>query len=272
MLIILPSESAGLLQRNTDAVLAHFRTWCSSNRLLINVSKTIYILFRREHLLSQPNFTFVIDNVTLENVSYTKFLGLHIDKNLSWSKHIEHVLKKLNSAYYVIRNLKPIVEEKYLLNIYYALVYSHIKYLILYWGQSKDIHRVFILQKRILRLIFSYQPLDSCRPLFKTRKILTVTSIFIYEAGMFVKKHLNMCPSCNYIHNHDTRSASNIYVDKYRLSLFKKSAYYACSTVYNKLPQQMKNISSPTKFRKEFLDFLYNKSFYTLSEFLDTRY
>ena len=161
------------------------------------------------------------------------------------------------------------MDVEYLLNIYYALAYSHIKYLILYWGQATDINRVFVQQKRILRLIYSYAPLESCRALFKTNNIFTVASIFIYEASLFVKNNLEIFHRHNSIHNHDTRFANNIYINNFRLSLYKKSALYTCSTVYNKLPVSIKNTNTLSKFKKKLRSFLCTHCFYTLKEFTE---
>lgn len=260
------AESTEMLESNANRLLALFYNWCSSNKLIINTSKTKYIIFHNRTTELQ-NISPQLNNILLERVPNTKFLGLYIDENLSWTTHVDYVVGKLNSAYYVIRNLKSIMDVGYLLNIYYSLAYSHIKYLILYWGQSKDINRVFVQQKRILRLIYSYQPLESCRPLFKTNKILTVASILIYEASIFVKNNPDKFSLHNSIHNHDTRSANNIYINNHRLSFYKKSALYTCSTIYNKLPEYLKAVNNLVKFRKEIRTFLCSNCFYTVNEF-----
>ena len=40
--------------------------------------------------------------------------------------------------------------------------------------QSKNVSRVFVLQKRILRLIFNMPQQSSCREYFKAHKIFTI--------------------------------------------------------------------------------------------------
>lgn len=266
--ICVTATSLKTLELNANKLLALFYDWCSSNNLIINASKTNYILFHNRNIDPQ-NFTLQLNTTTLGKVSSTKFLGLYIDQGLSWVNHIDHVLSKLRSAYYVIRNLKPIMDVKYLLNIYYSLAYSHIKYLILYWGQATDINRVFVQQKRILRLIYAYHPLESCRPLFKNNNILTVSSVLIFEACLFVKNNLDLFPLQNNIHDHQTRSAQQIHINNFRLSLYKKSAHYTCSAIYNKLPQHIKTANSFRNFKKLLHAFLSTNCFYTLKEFFD---
>lgn len=65
--------------------------------------------------------------------------------------------------------------------VYYAQVYSLINQNIVVWGQSPDLNRIFIIQKRILRLMFNIGNRDSCREIFKLHKILTVSSIYLYK-------------------------------------------------------------------------------------------
>lgn len=173
----------------------------------------------------------------------------------------------MNSAYFAIRNLRHVVDRKYLLNIYYSLAYSHLKYLIIYWGQATDINRVFILQKRILRLIFSLNPLDTCRTVFKGNNILTTACLLIYESAIFVKNNFTKFPLNNSIHKHNTRSANNIHLNTIRLATSKKSAVYSCSAIYNHLPKNITELVNFSKFKKALHSFLSANCFYNLNEF-----
>ncbi|KAJ8909787.1 hypothetical protein NQ315_011197 [Exocentrus adspersus] len=56
--------------------------------------------------------------------------------------------------------------------------YSHLSYNIVIWGRAASVNRVFILQKRIIRLIFGIPPRQSCRDCFIRNKILTLPSIY----------------------------------------------------------------------------------------------
>ena len=40
-----------------------------------------------------------IDDKSIKHLSSTKFLGVHIDENLSWNVHIETIAKKLHLAW-----------------------------------------------------------------------------------------------------------------------------------------------------------------------------
>jgi len=52
------------------------------------------------------NLKIGFDNNFITNSSYTKFLGVTLNNTLSWNNHIDLLMKKLNMACYIIRNVK----------------------------------------------------------------------------------------------------------------------------------------------------------------------
>jgi hypothetical protein len=89
----------------------------------------------------------------ISNSTETKFLGLIIDETLSWNQHIDQIATKLCSACYVLRNLKHIVPQSTLRTIYYAYIHSILSYGIIFWSRSANINKLFILQKKTVRII-----------------------------------------------------------------------------------------------------------------------
>ncbi|XP_049573464.1 ribonuclease P protein subunit p29 isoform X1 [Syngnathus scovelli] len=67
--------------------------WCRDNNLLLNVNKTkeIVVDFRKGHTQHLP---LTIDGAVVERVSSTKFLGVHISEDLSWSANTASLAKK----------------------------------------------------------------------------------------------------------------------------------------------------------------------------------
>jgi hypothetical protein len=63
-------------------------------------------------------------NKTTEEVLTTKFLGLQIDNNLNWKKHIEYIIPKLSSACFAIRTVTPVLKRDNLKLVYFAYFHS----------------------------------------------------------------------------------------------------------------------------------------------------
>eukprot|EP00061_Rhincodon_typus_P006084 g26341.t1 len=68
-------------------------TWCQDNNLSITVSKTkkLVIDFRKQNGGHAP---VCINDAEVETVEIVTFLGMMITINLSWSTHIEAMVKK----------------------------------------------------------------------------------------------------------------------------------------------------------------------------------
>ena len=67
-----------------------------------------------------------------------KFLGHHIDENLTWVHHMDHVNKKLVSANYALSRSKSLLPRRILNNIYRSLCESHLHFGSIVWGCAKQ--------------------------------------------------------------------------------------------------------------------------------------
>jgi len=93
------------------------------------------------------------NNKLISNVLSTKFLGLTTDSTLSWRTHIDHLITKLSTAYYVIRSIKSLISHKTLLLIYHSLFYTVMSYRIIFLGNSCHSIKSFQMPKRVIRII-----------------------------------------------------------------------------------------------------------------------
>lgn len=247
------ADSLKKLVRNADKQM---KEWCTKNRLILNSDKTVQLYFGSKL-------------TNLNTIHTTRFLGVCIDDNLKWNAHINQVCTKLKKAYYAILKLKSCMDQSTLLQIYYALAYSHIAYNILCWGKATEANRIFILQKRILRLIFNVKPRNTCKLLFKNYKLLTFINIFIYKCCCFVFQNRNLFPKNNFNHNYSTRQCNDYVINNHSTEKYKKSPSYSCVTIFNRLPTTVTTCNAYVKFKHRLKAYLCEKSFYTLNEFFN---
>lgn len=254
------------LQNKTNSILQAYQKWCHNNTLILNIDKTECVYFSQRRLPSED----LIKILPTENFSESvKFLGTMIDSKLCWDHQIKHICKRLNYAYFALRQLKSIFNIKSLINVYYALAYSHLSYNIVSWGAASSINRVFILQKRLIRLLFGIAPRDSCRPYFKNNKILTIHSIYILNTIKFVKKNLSNFEINSDTHSYNTRQGHLLKTSSYNTTLYKKSPNHAGIKMYNKLPPEIKTINSINKFTSCLKNFLAVNCFYSVEEYMN---
>ena len=80
----------------------------ASNKLVLNISKTKSIAFGTNHSLSsRPQLNLIINGVAVEQVDETKLHGNTLDFKLSWSKHIDSMVVKMESGLSVIKRCFP---------------------------------------------------------------------------------------------------------------------------------------------------------------------
>ncbi|KAL0170115.1 hypothetical protein M9458_034711, partial [Cirrhinus mrigala] len=110
----------GLISKRDEAdyrsEVSRLAVWCRDNNLSLNVEKTkeIVVDFRRAHIRHAP---LTINGASVERVSSTKFLGVHITEDLSWTNNTSALAKKSQQRLYFLCKLRrarapaPIMEE-----------------------------------------------------------------------------------------------------------------------------------------------------------------
>jgi hypothetical protein len=84
--------------------LTNIENWCLANTLVINYDKTIQIIFRAPNKkLNFNDFSLNLNNIPLQIKPDKKFLGITLDSNISFSKHIAELVRKLNLCLFMVR-------------------------------------------------------------------------------------------------------------------------------------------------------------------------
>ena len=130
-----PSNELSDVMRNFQAELKSISKWMRMNKLSIHPEKTEFIVIdhpRRQRKLPELQ-PFYLDNIRLKQFHKTKYLGLTIDDQLSWKVQYKSVRGKLAGGLASLRKLKDILRQSQLLNVYQALVESHLRYANVVW-------------------------------------------------------------------------------------------------------------------------------------------
>lgn len=266
--VVEAADSIAVLQDRLRNVVDKFTSWCRMNRLIVNAEKTILIQFFGRKRISTP-LRVAVDNIGVQPSESTKFLGVYIDNSLNWREHVNYVVKRMNTNFYIILQLKKVLGSKELIDIYYATVNSLFAYNITLWGNSTEAFRVFISQKRIIRLIFNIKTNESCRKTFKENHILTVPSTFIYKCLLLTKQKHSSLEKVNDNHSYPTRNGNILKTKQHRTSIYEKSASYTGIKLFNRLPENLKLIKNFNTFKFKLKKFLADKCFYSVDEFIE---
>jgi hypothetical protein len=135
--IIIHHPDSDYFQNYINDVFTGLNNWFKANKLILNFDKTNFMKFTTNNKTS-INLNIGYDNKTTEEVLTTKFLGLQIDNNLNWKKHIQYFFPKLISACFPMRTVTPLLKVDTLKLIYFAYFHSIMSKTVNFWGNSTD--------------------------------------------------------------------------------------------------------------------------------------
>lgn len=267
--MVVTARSVEELTVNCGLIMRDFCSWCHSNNLMVNISKTECLFFKCSNRSNHP-LTIKYDHETLTSKSVTKFLGVYVDGGLRWSDHVDNLSKKLSKSYFAINRVKNSLPLTSLFNVYYSLVYSNISYNIILWGNSTDAGRIFIAQKRIIRMMLGLGPLESCRPAFLKYRILPLPCIFILSCLIYVRDNISLMSKFSDHHSYGTRNDDMLCFPRHRTTKFENSPLYQGIKFFNHLPKNVKRLDS-RGYKKTVKSMLLKKCFYSVAEFLNDK-
>jgi hypothetical protein len=130
---------------------------------------------------------------------------------VNWRRHIERILPKLSAACYTIRKLSRVLNTDVLKIVYFANFQSVVEYGIIFWENSSNIGHVFLLQKKVIRIMLGASSRCSCRVCLKKLDILTLPCLYIYSLMLFVLKNMDNYQTNSSIHTINTRCKNQLH-------------------------------------------------------------
>jgi len=215
--MFIQSKDLNDMEKIMNNEITHIVEWLHCNKLSLNVDKTHTMLFTNNKNMYGRKNNICIDGVLIETVNKTKFLGVIIDNKLSWKEHITYICNKISKGIGIVRKVKDLLNKQTLLTLYYTFIYPYLTYCNLVWGRAANVHlsRLFLLQKRIIRIVCKTSFFAHSEPLFKTCKVLNIYQINKYITGIFMFKYDkgllpnifdNMFSRQIDVHSHSTRN------------------------------------------------------------------
>ena len=118
-----------------NAELRNFCDWLMSNKLSLNTKKSNFVVFhpyQKRASYNHPNISIFKNEknrfANLESKDYIKYLGVLIDKNLSWKFHVDAVANEISKIVGLIAKIRHFTPQRVLLNIYQVLIQPYLTY------------------------------------------------------------------------------------------------------------------------------------------------
>ena len=197
-----------------------------------------------------------------------KYLGVIIDSKLNWIDHITYVKNKVAKGIGIIRKASKLLNKKALLNLYHTFIFPYLIYCVEIWGCAKKTHLspLYLLQKRIVRIITFSDKMAHTDPIFKDLHVLPIDKLIHNRIGVFMYKIFyklqptiinNMYTQNLNVHTHNTRQKHHLHVSTGSSDFYTKSFYCSCILIWNDIMQNVDVSVSLFKFKNNYQNCIY---------------
>ena len=251
------------VQNTLQESLNDVSQWCEVNRMVLHPQKTksMTITTRQKRQRNDLRLSLYLDKTPIEQVSEHRVLGVTIDNEFRWHKHIDNVCKKVSRNLFLLFKLKHYVDSDARKLFFDAHVMSHINYASVIWrGASENCtKKLNSLHRRAIKLVSLENDLTTDEKI-SSLNILPLHKQFQYNLVVFMFKVINgKCPS--YLLKLLSRASSrynsiNYILPRTRVDIFKSSFTFSAPSAWNSLPLYCKNLTSISCFKKQVYKYL----------------
>ena len=259
------ASTINILNKELDVV----STWFCANMLSLNTKKTHFMVFHPPQV-KLSNYNIVLNGSTIAQTDSTKFLGLYLDSHITWKIHIDSICSTISKILGILYKIRCFVPQTALLSLYYTLIYSQISYCNILWGNTFPSYsnKLFILQKKALRIISFSDYSAHTEPIFKRFYILQLHDVYKYQLGIFMFKYFhgllprtfnNWFQPNNTVHGHFTRISSRIHLNTVSLNISKRSVRVYGAQFWNSIDCKIKDNPSLYSFKTHLKKYLLSR-------------
>ena len=185
------------------------------------------------------------DGHKIDETGHTKFLGVVIDSKLTLKNHISYITGNIAKGIGVITKARKLLDKNTLIILYYTFIYPYLCYCNHVWRNTyiTYLDKLFIMQKKAVRIICRVKPRTHTKPLFEEVKILDISKLMNkYLIGKFMFTvfksasldiFMSMFVYNSSIHAHGTRQSSHFHAPLTKKELSKSNVRYRGAVVWN---------------------------------------
>ena len=269
--LFISRESVDDLQVDAGKVILQLSNWFSVNKLSLSLDKTCYTIFGVTES-DKCKFNLKIGDVVLQQVEYSKYLGVLIDAKLTWQQHIDYVFSKVIKFTSIFYRISHRLNIDILKMIYFAFVHPHLAYGIEIYGNTYQTHlsRLIILNNKLLRILQNAAYETPVANLYAKFNTLALPDLHTFQVLKIVHKFIYHHEKLPYVfstyftknsmwHSYNTRNKESLHLEFSRTSLGQRSVKYKGSSLWNTLPEELKYISSTKSFNNKLKELLVNQ-------------
>ena len=271
--LLLSHRNPNYLQFCVESELANIQDYFNANKLTLNVSKSMYILYHNQKK-PPPNFTVKLNGVELPRTNCAKLLGVWLDDKLKWDTHVNKMIHKLKSGLGMMRRSKNLLTSKARKLLYFGQIHSNLSYALCIWGtmlQQSLIKKLSRLQKEVIRLIDPKMiktelylghkipcfkdmiEIEQCKLGYKLCHALLPKSL----SDSMTKDHQKL--KLGKEHRYQTRNKSIPNLPNVTSNMYRSSFLFKMVVLYSKLEEKIKSSPNVSIFVKRCKEWYFSK-------------
>ena len=181
--LLISDSSFSKMESLAASELSRVSRWMASNGLTLHPNKTFALNISSFSRKSCPfDLSLTLNNVKIETPKVTKYLGILIDDKLIFKSHIHHLESKLSRSVGIIARLKYFLPSSALINLYFALIHTHLMYGLPVWASTCKTYltkiRVGLLQNKAISIISEIPHKERVSPYYYKLQILKLDDIY----------------------------------------------------------------------------------------------
>ena len=250
-----PDEDIETINKGLNIV----NTWCSNNKLTLNIEKTNFIVIKNPQNKRTLNKTISMNNKNIVQTGNIKFLGVIIDSTLNWSSHIENLRTGLRSSLALIYLASTFLPEKTLILLYNSLINSKIVYCLAAWGNAPAtyLNKILVMQKRVLRIIYHKPATAHSAPLFRKSNILPINQLYRQRLCLLAHTAFSLqINSKNDLIHHTRHSKFSLPYPAASSACGQRQVSYQVSDAWGGLPVYLREIRCAIRFKAALRQYL----------------
>lgn len=251
--------------------LSRIANWSVNNCLLLNASKTKCMFLGSKHQLAAIP---PIDNIKLmgqyiERVYEAKNLGLNVDAELRFEKHVADCVRNCFYRLKTLYKLRPYLSEELRVQLVESLILSKLNYADTVYGPrllSRTQRLIQRVQNACARYCYTIPPRSHVTPFLnkhyslrmKSRRKLHLACLLFgvinYKQPSYLYNKINwFSDSRNCLRRHGSLQLT---IPRHRTTTFKGCFRYAATRCWNNLPPPLQNLKSLHNFKEKLKKYL----------------
>ena len=259
------------LLKRAENILIKAKNYLNSNGLLLNKSKTQFIILGSRQYVSRipENCQIKLNNIVITPSQKVKNLGVYMDSSLTFSTHIDELQRKVMGTLLYLNRVCDRFEFDCRVMVVQSLVISILNYCLRVWGSTNktQMGRVRKLQNFAAKVAAGgARKYDHVTPVFAKLKWLPVEIKYFYDICVLVfkiKNHLLpewvfSMPTVRQVRGEiiNTRHQDSLYIPRRFTDTGARSLNVIGPTIWNQVPANVRNCQSIHSFKNHLMKYL----------------